>query len=60
MYDKFGNLCYVKETKTKAEIVSMHNEIADYEPGKMSKYESFDSMLPHLKDSYMKEYNITE
>lgn len=60
MYDKYGNLYYVKEQKTKAEILAMHNTIADYEPGKMSKYESFDSMLPHLKESYHKEYDITD
>ena len=58
--DKFGNLCYVKEQKSKDEILALHNKIADYEPGKMSKYNSFDDMLQHLKDSYHREYDITD
>jgi len=58
MYDNNGNLCYVKETKTKQEIVSMHNILAEYDTAKMSKYDSFDSMLPHIKESYLNEYNI--
>jgi hypothetical protein len=60
MYDNHGNLCYVKETKTKEEIVSMHNILADYDTGKMRKYESFDSMLPHIKESYLRDYNIID
>jgi len=58
--DAQGRLVYYKDVKTKAEIVARHNELAEYEPGKMSKYDSFESMLPHLKQSYLDEYEIID
>ena len=60
MLDKSGNLFYVKEQKSKDEILALHNKIADYEPGKMSKYNSFHDLLHHLNDSYHRDYNITD
>lgn len=50
----------MKETKTKSEIVKIHNEIAGHCPGQMMEYATFDQMLPHIRKSWAEKYRIID
>ena len=43
---------------TKEELIKKHNDQSEYDLGKMSKYDTFEEMPHHVKESYKEKYYI--
>jgi len=50
----------VRPLRTKKQCVEEHNRLVGIDPGKMSKYDSFDEMPEHIKQAFYDQYVVAK